>query len=460
MANETVCGQELKAAIPRLPIMLLLDGLYPNGPVLRACGQCRWQFETWCVSAAPGLSALNVEIPQVMMVCMCLCYLRRMIAVALGMVAASCVGESAGDGSRADLPAAVEVEEIREGPIADVRTFSGALEAFASFPVSPKIDGLVEAVLVNIGDTVEQGDVVARLDDDEYRQALAKAKSDLLVAEANLAQAKSALEIAERMISRIQTLFDRGVASALELDDARNQLLTAKAQEKIFRAQVSRARAALKTAKIHVGYADIAARWQEDDGSRVVAERFVDEGEIVAAKTPLLRIVDLDPIVAVFFVTERDYPFLAPDQEIALFADAYPQTRFEGRIARIAPVFRDNSRQARVEVTVPNADRRLKPGMFVNAKVTVKQVGAATIVPADAIVTRADAQGVFVVAADGNGVSWRPVTIGVRRDGEVQVIGEGLTGHVVTLGQQLLKDGSRIAIGGKTDARRGESGAR
>ncbi|NIR30343.1 MAG: HlyD family efflux transporter periplasmic adaptor subunit, partial [Gammaproteobacteria bacterium] len=70
--------------------------------------------------------------------------------------------------------------------------------------------------------------------------------------------------------------------------------------------------------------------------------------------------VELDPITAVFYVTERDYARLKPGQEAALSTDAYPGESFSGRIVRIAPVFRESTRQARVELRVANPDLRLK----------------------------------------------------------------------------------------------------
>ena len=95
-------------------------------------------------------------------------------------------------------PVPVEVAEIKQGPIALLRTFSGELEALAEFVVAPKVSGRVVRVIVNIADTVNRGQVVAELDDDEYVQAVAQARADLLVARANLSEAGSALENANR----------------------------------------------------------------------------------------------------------------------------------------------------------------------------------------------------------------------------------------------------------------------
>jgi RND family efflux transporter MFP subunit len=170
----------------------------------------------------------------------------------------------------------------------------------------------------------------------------------------------------------------------------------------------------------------------------------VDEGQTVAANAPLLMIVELHPIVGVVFVTERDYAQLKPGQHVSLTTDAYPDEQFTGRIDRIAPVFRKSTRQARIEMIIENPQHRLKPGMFIRAAVVLTRVPEATIVPEQALTIRDDKSGVFVVSEDGRSVAWREVKVGIREGGRVQVIGEGLSGRVVTLGQQLVNDGSAI----------------
>ena len=342
--------------------------------------------------------------------------------------------------------APVAVTPIERGPIELRRIFSGALEAPAQFDVAPKVSGRVERLAANLSDTVSRGQLVAELDNDEYVQAVAQARAELAVAEANLAEARSALEIAGRELERITRLRERGVASESNLDTAQANRLAKEAQLEVARAGVTRAEAALETARIRLGYTRITADWSGGDDQRVVAERFVDEGETVAANAPLLRIVELDPLNGVIFVAEKDYGRLQPGQEVSLAADAYPGEAFGGRIARIAPVFREATRQARVELTVDNPGHRLKPGMFIRATVVLEHVADAVIVPEAALATRNDRTGLFVVSADGRRVSWRQVRVGIREGSRVQVLGEGIAGRVVTLGQQLVDDGSTIII--------------
>jgi len=256
-------------------------------------------------------------------------------------------------------PVPVEEVQIQRGPIALQRTFSGELEALAEFVVAPKVSGRVERMIVNIADTVKRGQVVAELDNDEYVQAVAQAQADLEVARANQSQAKSALEIANREFKRTESLLKRGIASDSEFDAARQDRLAKQAQLKVAAAQITKAESSLETANIRLGYTKVTAGWTGGAEHRVVAERYVNEGQTVAANAPLLLIVDLNPIVGVIFVTERDYAHLKPGQLVSLTTDAYPGEQYPGRIARIAPIFRKSTRQARIEMTIDNPQYRL-----------------------------------------------------------------------------------------------------
>jgi RND family efflux transporter MFP subunit len=342
--------------------------------------------------------------------------------------------------------APVEAKAIRHGSIELLRTFSGTLEPRAEFVVAPKVSGRVERLTVNISDSVQRGELVGELDNEEYIQAVALASADLAVTKANLSEARSAMETANRELERITTLRQRGVASEVQLDSASANQLAKQVEYEVAQANVLRAESSLETANIRLGYTRINAGWSGGADQRVVAERYVDEGEMVSANTPLLRIVELNPITGVIFVTERDYARLQPGQEILLVTDAFPKETFKGHIERIAPVFKQTTRQARVELTINNDRKRLKPGMFIRATVVLSRSDEAIIIPEEALTKRDDRIGVFLVNEDGQTVSWQLVETGIRQGNEVEVLGEQLSGRVVTLGQQLLSDGSAITI--------------
>jgi len=364
----------------------------------------------------------------------------------VGWLAVDRIGAAEGGPRGGAAAAAVEVTPVVHGDIALRRIFSGTLEAPAEFVVAPKVPGRVERVVVEVSDVVERDQIVARLDDEEFRQAVAQAQADVAVAQATLTEARSSLEIAARELERVRTLHDRGIASASQLDTATGEHLARQANAEVAKAQLTRAESSLASARIRLGYTQVPASWSGGQDQRVVAERHADEGETVAANTPLLTIVELDPIEAVLFVTEKDYGRLEPGLPATLETDAFPGETFAGRIARVAPVFREASRQARVEVEARNPDLRLKPGMFVRVEIVLDRAENATILPIDALVRRDGRTAVFVVDPDGASVSLRAVETGIEDGDRVQVLGEGISGRVVTLGHQLIEDGSAVTI--------------
>lgn len=356
-------------------------------------------------------------------------------------------GEKEASGPQpADRVAPVAVAAIHQRPLDLVRTFGGALEATAQLLVAPKVAGRIEKLAVDLADPVERGQTVAVLDDAEFAQAVKQAEAELAVAQANLARASNELVLSQRENQRVVELRDRGIASDSEYDVAQASLLEREAQRQVAEAQVSRAAAIVESARIRHGYTRVTAEWSEGDATRTVAERYLDEGQTVSANEPLLRVVELDPIIAVISVTERDYGRLHVGLEARVRTDAFPGEVFRGRIERIAPVFSETSRQARVELALANPEARLKPGMFIRAAITLAHLENATVVPESALTSRGDVEGVFLVDDQGERVSWQPVEAGIRAGGWVQLRDESLSGRVVTLGQHLLDDGSAITI--------------
>lgn len=362
-------------------------------------------------------------------------------------------GQQASSATPGVRVAAVEVAAVERGDIEVTRVLSGAIDSPIAFDVAPKVAGRVVELRVDVGDGVRRGQVVASLDDDEHRLAVAQAKADLRVAEANLAEARAAIEIGERSSERVRTLRERGVASDASLDSMEADMLAKRSAEAVAAARVERARATVAAAEVRLGYTQVTADWPDGDAERVVSERFVDAGTTLSANTPLMRMVKLDPVVAVVFVTERDYGRLSVGQTVNLTTDAFAGETFTGEISRIAPVFNAASRQARVEVKVANPSMRLKPGMFARLAVVLDRAEDVKVVPSAALTHRGGEAGLFVLSEDGGSVSWQPVRPGLEQAGRLQVEGEGVTGRVVTLGQQLLEDGSAVRASDRGDER-------
>lgn len=347
--------------------------------------------------------------------------------------------------ARERRPVPVEVAAVEVGPIEQRRVFSGTLESASRVTIAPKVAGRVVSLPFEIADVVERGQIVARLDSDEFAQAVAQAEAELAVERAGLVQSESDAGIAARESERVTALHERGIASDSQLDTARAAEASQAAAVRVAEARVLRAEAALASARIRLGYATMVADWEGGDDRRVVAERYAEQGDTVSANTPLLAIIELDPIRAVIFVTERDYALLAAGQEVRLETDAYPGRVWRGEVARVAPIFREASRQARVEIRVGNEDAALKPGMFVRVQTVLDRVDDATLVPARALIRRDNRDYIFVMEGDDS-VRSVEVSLGIREGETQQVEGEGISGRVVTLGQQLLDDGSSVRV--------------
>jgi RND family efflux transporter MFP subunit len=352
-------------------------------------------------------------------------------------------------------PVAVEATPIEGATLYDARVLTGTLESSARFTVATKVGGLVQSVLVDLGDRVEQGQMIARIDDAELVQAVAQAEADLAVRRAELARARSELSLARREFERSERLRERGIAAESQLDEISARLGAAEATVQLAEAQVTRAESAVVLRRIELGYTQVTAAWSEDAAFGSVAERFQDPGNTVTANAPMVTVVSLDPLKAVVTVTERDYAGLRVGQAASVTTDGAPGRTFAATVERIAPVFSESSRQARIELSVPNADGLLRPGMFVRVRIVLGSVDAAAVVPRDALARRGGRPVLFVLEGGGGdtgeggpGATVRmvPVTTGIVDSGRVEIVEPAIAGRVVTLGQQLLSDGSEVRV--------------
>ena len=351
---------------------------------------------------------------------------------------------------RRNVHVAVEVALVKKAFIRQVESFTGSLYPLSEFILAPKIAGRLEKILVNIGDTVKGGQLVAVLDDDEYRQQVIQAKAELEVAQANLQERKSTIENAKREYERTITLRKKKIISESKFDAAESEFKTQQAKLEVAIAQVSQKEAALKIVNVRLSYTQIQVPENNTTGRRVVGERFVDEGAMLAPNTPIVSILDIGKLIAVIHVIERDYPRIQLELEAVLSTDAFPGRTFAGKVIRIAPFLKEKSRQARVEIEIPNAQKLLKPGMFVRVQIQFDEHENATVVPVAALVKRNGIQGVFLADLQEQKARFVPVTVGIVNSVHAEVLDPPITGSVVTLGHHLLEDGALIILPGKS----------
>ncbi|GMV69168.1 MAG: MexH family multidrug efflux RND transporter periplasmic adaptor subunit [Pseudomonadota bacterium] len=345
---------------------------------------------------------------------------------------------------------AVEVAPVRVLDLNDYRYFNGTLRPNAQFLITPKVGGLLLKLTVGSGDTVEKGQLIAEIEDDEIAQEVVRIRAQLSVAQAQLTEATASAQVAERDFQRSQQLLERKIASEAEYDAALTRVTASRARLSVAKAQLEQAQAGLKAAELKLSYTKIYADWPDADTQRVVGQRFVDEGALLRPSEPIVQVLALHPIVAQMNVTERDYGRLQIGQTVALTTAAYPDREFAGTISRISPQFNELSRQALLEVQIPNESGDLKPGMFGRAKILFDRAPNAVAVPTEALIERRGRTGVFAVQPQDDGrlmARFVPVTTGLRDGNLVQIIEPALTGQVATLGLHLLRDeGSTVEI--------------
>lgn len=354
--------------------------------------------------------------------------------------------KSAGPGSRG-ISVAVEIAPVKKGSIKDLINFSGTLIPKSQFTVAPKISGKLNQLLVDIGAPVRRGQLVAVLEDEEYQQQLIQAEADLRVAKANLEEAKSSLEMSERDLERAKTLHQKGIQSDSQLDAVMAQYAAQEARYKVAMAQLANREAALEAARVRLSYTRIHASWEKGSDIRYVGERFVDEGAMLSPNTPILSIIDLQPITAVIHATDKEYFRLKIGQKATVTTTAFPEKTFSGHLVRIAPLLKETTRQARVEIEINNPERLLKPGLFINTQIEFEKRENTTIVPYSALVNRNGQRGVFIADIESKKARFQPVQVGITEGEKVEIIEPAqLSGYVVTIGHHLLEDGVSIIL--------------
>lgn len=350
---------------------------------------------------------------------------------------------------RGKAPVAVEVAPVRQSTVQEIGRYTGSLYPLSSFMLAPKIAGRLENIWVHIGDKVKGGQLIAALDDAEYNQQVSQAKAELEVARANLLEQQNALQDSKREYERTVALRDKKIASESQLDAALSALKAQEAKLKVAVARVAQNEAALKVANVRLEYTRIHVPANNHAGYRVVGERFVDQGAMLAPNTPIVSIIDIGRLVAAIHVIEQDYPKIRLGLKAAISTDAFPDRSFSGKIVRIAPVLKEKSREARVEIEVPNPEKLLKPGMFIRVQIQFQKHEHATVVPTAAVIKRKGAQGVFLVGPDNRSARFIPVKLGIVDNQMTEIREPELTGSVVTLGHHLLEDGASIIIPAK-----------
>lgn len=372
---------------------------------------------------------------------------------------------------------------------ATVLSVSGYVVPHHRIAVGAKVMGRVNWIGVEKGDLVQQGQVLVRLEDTEFRAQVNQARANLAAAQARLdqlragsrpqeklkdragvLQAEAALRNAEAEFERTEKLYQSGVASKAEFDRALAQRDSARAvleaarqasdmtdigprteEIRVAQAQVQQMRAALDYAQTQLSDTQIRA-----PVSGTILQRIVERGEMVTpsafgesgARTSVVSLADLTDLQIELDISQTDFARLKMGQRAEIIPEAFPKLRYSGFIAEIAPEANRAKATVQVKVKVENPDEQLRPEMnvrvnFLAEASTDKGTVARVMVPREAVVRRDEKDFVFVVK--GNRVELRSIRVGEEVTGLYHVL-EGLSGGevVATTGADRLSDGDRI----------------
>ncbi|NTX67129.1 efflux RND transporter periplasmic adaptor subunit [Myxococcus sp. CA051A] len=344
-------------------------------------------------------------------------------------------------------PTAVRIATVgRAGTTANAR-FSAEIQPATRVDLAFKVGGYVESIakvrdvdgrprILQEGDNVREGTELAALRKTDYSQKLTEAR-------AAFAQARAAQEQAQINFDRTTKLVDAEVQTPAQLDAARTQRDSAAAAAAVAQARVDEARTALDDTQLRSPL------------TGVVLKRAVEVGALAAPGTVAFSVAETQTVRVVFGVPDTLLPNVRLGAPQAVITQAFPGQQFEGRISRIAPSADPKSRVFAVEVSIPNADQRLKPGMV--AALSLRDGGSARLqpellVPLSSIVRapgKPDGFAVFVLQEqDGKAlVRAREVTLGEYL-GSVIPVKQGLQAgeRIVVTGASLLSDGEAVEV--------------
>jgi RND family efflux transporter MFP subunit len=337
---------------------------------------------------------------------------------------------------------------------------SGYIVARRRATVSSKVTGKVVEVHLEEGQRVEAGEVIARLDDSNWKAALAQSNAQLQQAQANLASAQTAYDDAKPIFERNEQQKAAAVISAQSFDEA-------KAQYNVAHNNLLIAQSALDSA--HAGVT-VAQRSLDDTVIRapfagIVTEKAAQPGEMVSpvsagggfTRTGIGTIVDMDSLEVEVDVSENFINRVHPQQPVVIKLNAYPDWEIPGSVIAMIPTADRAKATVKVRIAIKQKDPRIIPEMGARVSFLTEQeppargadkaaaAAAGVTIPAEAIATSGDTSIVYVVHASS--VERRAVRLGAKTAAGQVVIAGLAAGDTVALGDLTkLGDGVRIRV--------------
>lgn len=316
------------------------------------------------------------------------------------------------DGNDTTIVIPVEVMDVSRGTISAYYSNTATLEAVEEANIVSKVRGIIQEINVEEGDDVRAGQVIAKIEDDQYRIEAERAKATL-----------------DRMYNDFQRnkeLFDKQLISAEVYENSRFE----------YEAQKS----AYELAQLNYQHTSI-----KSPISGVISERMVKKGNMIGIDQQVFRVTDFDPIQAILYVPEHERSKIRNGQRAELLADAIPGQLFTGRIERISPTIDPTTGTFKVTVYMDQNQENLRPGMFGRVKIVYDTRENTKMIPKAAIISEDETQSVFVIK---DSLAFRKnIRTGYINGTNIEVI-DGLEDGemVVTTGQGSLTDSTKVNI--------------
>ncbi len=304
------------------------------------------------------------------------------------------------------------VKPTRSPPSFDF-SLPGSAEALNTATLYARVNGYLKSRLVDIGDRVETGQLLAVIDAPELDAQLNQTR-------AQLEQFRAAQGIAQVTFDREKRLLAQKVVSKQEYDQSEAALNQAVAN-------VKSAEANVQNLSAQQGFEKITAPF-----TGVITTRTLDDGALIASgggtTAPSIYTLVQSDVLRVFINVPQSYVAnLSVGQEVAVSATDYPQKVFKGRLTRMAESLDPTTRTERVEIQLPSEGGKLLPGMYLTIRLQVQQNEPALVVPANAVDIRREGPRVAVMTADKS-LKYQKVKLG-RDFGKTIEVVEGLTGN-------------------------------
>jgi len=333
--------------------------------------------------------------------------------------------------------------KVVRGDLKLIVAASGVVTAYTEVEVKSKAGGEIVDFPFEEGDILRKNDVAVKLDPDTEQSRVNQASADLKMSEARLEKAKVNHKDTELRLVRQRRLFDEGVVSRQELDDAVIATERAKSDVKVAEAELIRTGESLREARDRLKDTEIIAPL-----TGTIIKKHVEKGQVISSTlssasegTPLFALANLDRLYVLTMVDETDVGRIRPGQEAYITVDAYPGRDFKGQVLRIAPKGRVESTVTVFDVAVEVVDSErlmLKPMMTANVEILYDSRRFILLVPSEALRIKEGKTGIYL--ADRDGTRWTPVIPG-KSDGILtEVSGDVKEGDVVEVSRSEKKE--------------------